>query len=177
MCKNATSTAASLMNTVEPMIINLLTLEGLATTPDGVAAINAFNAAKTALSNWTSGSTATVVVETMNAFTAVFQTLPLPADAKGLESVILAIIESIIGVLTANSPAPAPVTTEIVSASTEEIQAAHVNTVVNDTTAKVTTLLPEFKRSIWKSASHQAKDEWNKAVAKSDTKYSVLKVA
>ena len=179
MCKNATATAASLMTAIRPTILSLLTVTGVDSTPDGVAALAAFDAADKALAAWTPGTTSVTVVQAIDAFTAVFSVLPLPADAKALEAIISAGIVTVIGVVTANSPAPVtgsgPAGTPM--EAHEETQAMHVAHVVADTTAKVGELVPGFKHSIWHSPAGQYKGEWNKAVAKSDPKYSALKVA
>ena len=184
MCKNATATAASLMTAIRPTLLSLLTVTGVASTPDGVAALAAFDAADKALAAWTPGTTSVTVVQAIDAFTAVFSVLPLPADAKALEAIISAGIVTVIGVVTANSPAPTaaedpskPLVGAGVAAAHEETQAMHVARVVADTTAKVGELVPGFKHSIWHSPAGQYKGEWNKAVAKSDPKYSALKVA
>jgi len=63
--------------------------------------------------------------------------------------------------VTANSPAPAA-PADIVAH--DEVQAAHVAETVATTTAKVQTLVPGFKRSIWHSPESQYKSAWNKAV-------------
>ena len=62
MCKNAASTAASLMSAIEPTLVDLLTFLGLAGTPNGQAALKAYNAAVTALQNWQPGNSAQDVI-------------------------------------------------------------------------------------------------------------------
>jgi hypothetical protein len=172
MCKNATNTAASLMAAIEPDLVNLLNLLNVSKTPDGAAAINAFNAAQAALAAWTPGTTAQTVVEALNAFTAVFDVLPIPEDAKALANVIDAGIVTIIAVITANSPAPAPAAG---STAGEEHQALHALSVAEDATAKVSKLVPGFKRSHFHGAAHQYKQAWNGAVTKAGPKYAQLK--
>ena len=187
MCKNGTATASSLMKAIEPTLVSLLTALNLNTTPDGEAAIAAFNAAQQALSTWTPGATGQVVIESLDAFTQVFGVLPIPPEAKGLESIISAGIVTVIGVIMANSPAPAKQVEEapvqahgIMSApepaTDEETQAMHVAHTVSDTTAKVTELVPGFKRSIFTSPAHQYKKTWNQAAAESE-KFAGLQVA
>jgi hypothetical protein len=79
-----------------------------------------------------------------------------------LGNIILAGIETVIGVVTANSPAP--VAPADATASWEERQAMHQAAVSADTTAKVQSLVPGFKRSIWHTPAHQYNEAWNKAV-------------
>jgi hypothetical protein len=172
MCKDATNTASSLMAAIEPDLVNLLTLLGVATTPDGAAAITAFNAAQAALAAWTPGTTAQTVVEALNAFSTVFDVLPIPEDAKALEGVIEAGIVAIIAVVTANSPAPPAAAG---TATAEETQALHALSVSDDATAKVSKLVPGFKRSHFHGAAHQYKQAWNGAVEKSGPKYASIK--
>lgn len=171
MCKNATKTAASLMSAIEPTLINLLTLLGIANTPDGQSAIAAYDAALKAVENWVPGTTAQDVVETINAFTQIFNMLPIPSDAKMLADLISAGLITVIGVLTANAPAP---TTH--AQGHEEVQAAHVALVAHDTATAVEALVPGFKRSIFTSPSKQYENTWNRAVENADPKYSALKI-
>ena len=164
MCQNATKTAASLMLAIEPTIKSLLSLTGQTNTPEGIAAINAYNAALAALQNWVSGTPAQTILELLAAFQSVFNTLPLPTTFTALANIILAGIETVIGVLTANSPAPVVAAPAGADATPEETQAAHVAHSIADTTAKVQVLVPGFKRSIWHSAATQYNNAWNSAV-------------
>jgi hypothetical protein len=171
MCKNAVATAANLMQAIEPTIKSLLTETNLINTPDGISAINAYNAALLALQGWQSGTASETVLELIGAFQAVFNTLPLPTTVQTLTNIILAGIETVIGVITANSPVPSapavgdPVAGEPLAASDEEINGMHVAHTIADTTAKVQVLVPGFKRSIWHSPESQYNTAWNKAVA------------
>lgn len=177
MCKNASSTVAALMGAVEPSLVDLLTFLGIASTPNGQAAINAYNVALQAVQNWKPGTTAADVIQVINAFTAIFNTLPIPDDAKSFADIISAGIVVVIGVLTGNSPAP--VAPAEATASADEIQAAHAVDVAHETEAQVRALLPGFRRSIWHSPAHQYKGIWNKQVAASaatDAKYAVLEL-
>lgn len=166
MCKNATSTAASLMAAIKPSLVSLLTYENIANTPNGIAAINAYDAALAAVQNWKSGTTATDVLQVIAAFQTAFNALPIPPADAALANIILAGVEAVIGVLAANSPAPSAPTPTVGAASEEEITAAHQAQVAVETEAKVIALVPEFKRSIWHSAAHQYKSTWNGAVHK-----------
>lgn len=168
MCKNATATAASLMKAIEPTIQSILTLTGQANTQAGLAAIAAYNAALTALENWQSGTDATEVLELIGALqpalNAVFTAVPISPEIQALINVIFAGIETVTGVLTANSPAPAAEVTEGATATEAESQEIHAIHVAADTAAKVQTLVPGFERSIFHSPESQYKSAWNKAI-------------
>src|ERR1700722_6300936 len=104
---------------------------------------------------------------------AVFTAVPISPELQALINVILAGIETVIGVVTANSPAPVPAP----AAATPEVitsgQAIHAHAVAASTEAKVTALTG-FKPSFWDKARAAAGDthvaaghynsEWNKAV-------------
>jgi hypothetical protein len=102
------------------------------------------------------------VLELITAFQTVYNSLPIPSEYLVLGNIILAGIETVIGVVTANSPAPAAPADA--TASPEELQAMHQAAVSADTTAKVQSLVPGFKRSIWHTPAHQYNEAWNKAV-------------
>jgi hypothetical protein len=165
MCQKAAQTAGALMAGLEPEIQSLLTATGLASTAAGQAALTAYNTAATDLQNWKSGTAAQDVIEALNDLEDVFNKLPLPATFELFGNIILGGIVTIIGIVTANSPAPS--TTEEVgedAATPEETQAHYQAQVAADTTAKVEALVPGFKRSIFHSAASQQKSAWNKAV-------------
>jgi hypothetical protein len=161
MCQNATKTAATLMAAIEPTIKALLTEADLINTSAGIAAMNAYDAALSAVKNWQSGTNAQDILQLIGDFQAVFNTLPIPSKYLSLVNIILAGVETVIGVLTANSPAPAPPAGVVAH---EETQAMHQADVVAKTTVKVQALVPGYKRSIWHSPESQYKSEWNKAV-------------
>jgi hypothetical protein len=138
MCKNATKTAAALMAAIEPTIKSLL------------AAMNAYDAALLAVQNWTPGTTAQNVLQLMNAFTAVFDTLPLPPNVALYVNIITAGITAVIAILTANSPAPVTV------GAHEETQAMHQAAVAADAAAKVQVL-------VFHSPESQYNTAWNNA--------------
>ena len=82
MCKAADKTVGALMTAIEPTLKSLLADLGIATTPEGVAAINAYDAALAAVEAWVPGSTSADVIQVINAFTQVFNTLPVPQEFK-----------------------------------------------------------------------------------------------
>lgn len=193
MCKNAEKTAASVMQAIEPELKGLLTILGQSTTPEGIAAISAYDAAIAALDNWVPGSAPEVAIEAVNAFESVFQALPIPEDAKALAALIAGGVDAVLGIIKANSPAPAPapaVGVEEPAPITPEVaeahQAFHAHAVAASTEASV-----EASTGITVSAIDKArvavgdtsvipkkwKKEWNAAVDASDPKYASLKAA
>jgi hypothetical protein len=154
-------TAAGVMAAIEPTLKSLLTATGLINTPQGVAAIAAYNAALTALQNWQSGTVAQNVLELLGAFQAVFNTIPMPANVSMFANIILAGIETVIGIVTGNSPAPAAPAGVTAHEETQAMYAAHVAV---ETATKVQVLVPSFKRSIFHSPESQYKKAWNAAV-------------
>ena len=189
MCQNAEKTAAELMQEIEPTLVSLLELEGIANTPDGQAAINAYNAALTAVQNWVPGTTSQTVVQLINAFTAVFDTLPIPTEAIGLENLIAAGVVTVITVITANSPTTAATSASEQGASAEEIakvQEIGAHEIANSGEAQVEKLTG-LKASAWDKAraalgdTHVAaaryRSEWNKGCETMGGKYVSLKLA
>ena len=162
MCKNATSTAASLMAAIEPTIISLLTEANVLNTPNGQAAVAAYNAALTAIQNWKSGTTAQNVLQLIGDFQTALNTLPIPAKYVTLTNIILAGVEAVIAVIAANSPAPAAPAGVAAHADT---QAMHQAATAADAQVKIKVLVPGFKRSIFHSPESQYKSTWDKAVA------------
>jgi hypothetical protein len=157
MCKNATKSAAALMAAIEPTIKSLLAATGQLNTPNGIAAMNAYDAALLAIQNWTPGTTAQNVLELITAFSTVFATLPLPPNVQLYVSTITAGIKIVIAILTANSPAPVGLAVHA------ETQAMHQAAVAADAEAEVRALLPGFKRSIFHSPESQYNTAWNNA--------------
>ena len=173
MCQNAVKTAGALMAAIEPTLKSLLTYTGLAETPQGIAVIAAYDAALTAVENWKSGTPAQDVLQILGDFQVAFNALPLPANVVLLTNIVLAGVEAVIGVLTANSPAPAGSVLGA-DANPEETQAQHQVQVITETTAKVQKLVPNFKRSIWHSAATQYKNQWNNTVTGMGPDYAAM---
>jgi hypothetical protein len=161
MCQNANKTVAALMAAIEPTLKSLLTFAGIAGTTEAQAAIAAYDAALTAVQNWQSGTTAQNVLELIGDFQTVFASLPLPPTVEALTNIILAGIETVIGVLTANSPAPAAPQGTVGA----EEQGMHQAAVAADTVQKVHALVPGIKLSRFHAADVQYKKAWNDAVA------------
>lgn len=169
MCTNATKTAAELMAAIKPTLESLLSDTSLLNTPEGQAAIAAFDAAETAVGNWQTGSPAENVLELVMDFQSVFNTLPLPADVEEFTNLILGGVEAVIGVLEGNGtlPAVAEVPADA-DATPEELMQLHQEETVAKTTAKIQVLVPGFKRSKWQKASTQYTNYWNSTAEKAN---------
>lgn len=169
MCANAQKTAGDLMAAIEPTLKALLSYENVLNTPLGQAAIAAYDTALTAVQNWQSGTPATEVLQVIAAFQAAFAAvtgpLNLPAPIVLLVNVILGGVTAVIGVLTANSPAPTQAAVSGADATPEESKAQYQAHVAADTAQKVAELVPTFKRSLWHSPATQYKRTWNETVA------------
>jgi hypothetical protein len=161
MCKNAVKTAATLMAAIEPTLKSLLTVTGLLNTPNGQAAITAYDAALAALENWQSGTPAAEVIQLIGDFQTIISTLPIPAIYVTFANIILAGIATVIGVVTANSPAPAAPAGLPEHPEAKAMFQAHT---AADTASKVQALVPGFQRSIFHSPESQYNKVWNQAV-------------
>lgn len=175
MCQNAEKTAGALMVSIRPTVVSFMTVEGVSAA-EQTEVLATYDAAQNAVSNWQPGTGAQTVIELLNAFTQVFDTLPVPQSDIVLANLIEAGIVTVIGVLTANSPAPPNTTTEA-TATPEEMQAAHASMVAHDTVVKIHKLAPGIKLSKFHSASHQYTEAWNKQVEAIGGRYTALKVA
>jgi len=162
MCTNAVKTAASLLEAIEPTIVSLLTETKLINTPEAQTLMTEYQNVLTAIQNWTPGTPAQEALELLGIFQTAVNALPIPSEYLTLFNIILAGIETVIGVLTANSPAPAPAVATF--AAPEEAQALHQANVIAATAAKIQALVPSFTRSIWHTAAAQYKNAWNSAV-------------
>jgi hypothetical protein len=172
MCSNPRATLANLMAAIEPTIIALGNQAGLTNNPLFQAVLTAYNAALTAIQNWTPGTPAQDAIQVINDLLTALNALPVPAGLLTLVNIIAAGVETLIAVLAGNSPAPpAPAGAD---ASSEETQALYQAQVVAEAEAKVQKLVPGFKRSIWHSAATQYTGEWNKAVKAAGLPASML---
>ena len=175
MCTNAAKTAGNLMAAEEPTLVSLLTESGLVNTPDGISAVTAYNAAEAALESWKSGTDAQNILELIGAAQSIITVLPIPPLYATLVNLVLGGIAAAVGIITANSPAPAPTAAD--GAVTPQITAAaqtfHAHAVGANTEATVEALAG-VKVSFWDKARAAAgdtnvaagryKSEWNKAV-------------
>lgn len=182
MCKNATQTAANFMAAIEPTLVNLLTDTGIAATPNGIAAIAAYNAAEKAVAAWVPGTAATEVAELVQDFNTVFQGLPVPADFKTFASIIAGGIQAVLTVLVGNTTSPA--TAEAATPEeAEHVQTMHAHEVGNAGVVEVAKLtgyhvsLIDRTRAALGDTHIGAKrytETWLKAVETGGPKYATL---
>jgi hypothetical protein len=190
MCKNAAGQISTTMIAIRPTVVSVLTILNVVNSEQGKAALSAFDAAQAALANWTSGSDAADVIQLIDAFTSVFNavttSVPIPVEITALIDVISAGLVTVIGLLTANSPAP-PVTAEEANAETVGVEtpALYQTHVATETQEKVAKLIPGFKVSIWDKGraalgdhtvvANEYKHHWNQAVEKAGPNYAAFK--
>lgn len=161
MCPNAAATAASVMAGIEPTLQQILNATGLAATPDGIAAINAYNAAEADLKNWTPGTAGTETLELITDFQEAFAALPLPPDVELYGNLILGGIVTVIGIVNANSPAPVAAGANVEPATPPEM---HQAVVAADTVKQLHALVPGLKLSRFHGAKEQYDNAWNNLV-------------
>ena len=158
MCPNAQKTAADLMAAIEPTLKLLIQFSGI----DGTTIFAEYDAALAAVKAWTPGTSSEEVLQILTDLDTAFNALPVPDSYKDLANIILAGIATVIGVIQANSPAPAA---PVDATAVPELAQAHFQAdVAASTAAKVTLLVPGFKRSIWHTPESQYKSAWNKQV-------------
>jgi hypothetical protein len=163
MCANAQKTIVDLMGEIESTILAIGTELNIENTPQFQLVIKLYNDALTAIQNWTSGTAAQDIIEILNDLQTAVSDLPIPTTIQTLVNIILAAVATVVAILTANSPNPTPIPADA-NASPEETTAAYQAEVMKAAEAKVQTLAPGFKRSIWHSAASQYKTTWNNAV-------------
>lgn len=172
MCKKATSMVANLMKVERPTLVSLMEAEHVPADTQ-TSTLAAYDAAEAALATWEAGSASETVIELLNAALSELTALQslLPPGSLGLLGVIIAGVEAIVGIVSANST------------TNEADQAEKVDAAV----AKVQLTVPDFKLS-WVDkvkaaagddhvAANHYKHAWNEAVSKADEKYAVLKIA
>lgn len=165
MCQNARQTAVALIIGIRPELVSFMDFEGVdATTQTSVLA--AYDAAETAVANWTPGSTADVVVEAVQAANSVFQTLPIPDVDKTLAGLITAAFTSIVAIIEANSTADPIVQHAITAKAVTE-----VNTLAPGAFKYHKGIFAEFQASPEK----QFHNAWNKDLEARGGKYLELK--
>lgn len=173
MCQNAEKTAGNLLATIEPMLVNLLTPSGLLNTPTGEALIAGYNATIKVLEGWTPGTAAQNVLEAITALQGLITAvaaLPALAPYADAINVVLGIVRAVIGLVTANSPAP-PVAADVAPEVAASVQTFHAHAVAAETSAQVETLTGYKVSTIDKAraalgdteiAATRAKQTWNK---------------
>jgi hypothetical protein len=163
MCQNAEKNAAELLAAIKPTITEVLTLAGVANTPQAAAALEAYDEAETDLANWQKGTPATEAIEAITDLQTAINALPIPTQYQALINIILAGLETVIGVVTANSPAPAPAADATVAP--EDAQDTHMATVAAATADKVHTLIPGIKLTRNHPAAAQYTTAWASGMA------------
>lgn len=170
MCQNAEKTVYEVLAAEEPTIKSILTLEGVANTPAATNALAAYDLALTNLQSWVPGSPSQDAIEVLDdAQTALADLGPLIPQPYGiLLQAVLAGIVLAIGMVTGNSPAPATVPPQGVSA--KEVQQNHEHDTLVNYSAQAQALVPFYKiqtRATWLPERHPAAQYnacWNKAV-------------
>ena len=153
MCVNAQKNVVAVMTAIRPTLIAFLTFLNLAGTDAGKAAITAFDAALAAVTAWKSGTVAEGVLQLIGDFQTLLTELPIPATAATLLNIILGGLAAVIGILNANSPAPAGTAKDM-----------HQAAVAHDTVVAVHALVPGIKLSRFEAADKQYTAAWNAAV-------------
>jgi len=169
MCKNAQKTAYDLLLAEEPTIKNILTLEGVAGTPQAVLALSAYDQALTDLADWVPGTASQDVLEALADVQTAIPALPIPVQYQLLGNTIVAAIITVIAVVTGNSPAasaePLPEGVDY-----EEAQQDNERATIAIYTPRAQALVPFYKlktRATWlpeRTPKAQYKACWNKAV-------------
>jgi hypothetical protein len=168
MCENAAKTVGSVLKAAEPDLRDILTITGVAGTPQAAAALQAYDQAETDLLNWTQGDAPEEAIQILtDAQAAVSALTPLiPTTDALLINVVLAAIIVAIGIVTGNSPAPAAVHEGV---TPEMVQADHERATMVDYTDRVRTLVPFYKvetRATWlpgRSPADQINKAWKQA--------------
>jgi len=165
MCQNAEKKVYDLGVVVEASLKSLLGALNLLTTEAGTTVINAFDAILADLKIWQSGSTAQNIIQLLTDFQGLLSQLPIRSEYVVLLNIVLGGVEAIIGMLTGNSPAPAPEGVEVAPDTIDpDTQEAHAVTVAATTAAKINVLVPDFKPSVWHTPATQYNTAWNNAV-------------
>jgi hypothetical protein len=167
MCENAEKTALALFEALTPTISTLLNEFGQSGTVLGGTILTIISDITTDLQNWKPGTTSQNIIAALGDLSANVQDLPIPATAKLLLGTVLAGIEAIVTVLSANSPAP--------TGQTQAQFAAHEAAAGLQ---KVSALVPGFKyrRGLFAhSPQAQYNEQWNKSCDTSG--FPQLKVA
>ncbi len=178
MCQNATKTAYAVLSGIEPQIKAILTIEGIANTPQATTALAAYDQALADLNAWTQGTPAQDVIQVLDDLEVAVQALPIPTAYQLLVSTILAGIVTVIGIVTGNSPAP-PVAS-IQGIDLAAVQQDHERATMARYSVRAQDLVPFYRiktRATWlpeREPATQQKHCWNKACALSSTPQWVI---
>ena len=170
MCKNAQQTAYDVLVAVEPELKSILTIAGVVNTPQAVTALAAYDQAVTDLKNWVPGTPSQDVIEVLTDVQLAVSALTpmIPATDALLINAVLAAVVTVIGLVTGNSPAPAPAAL-VDGVTPEDMQSDHERTTMAVYTQRAQSLVPFYKiktRATWlpeRRPDAQAKACWNKA--------------
>lgn len=170
MCQNATKTAYAVLAGVEPELKSILTIEGVANTPQATAALTAYDQALADLKNWTPGTPSQDLIQVLNDLQIAIPALPIPPQYQLLSSAILAAVVTVIGIVTGNSPAqPVAVAAGEAAPDMAEVQADHERATMAEFTVRAQSLVPFYKirtRATFlpgRTPTEQQKACWNKA--------------
>lgn len=172
MCKAAETQVLNIAQSVESTVISLLTETKLISTAEGQTISSDLGVLLTDIANWKSGTPATDIEQVVNDIEAALPALPIPAPFNLLIPIALGGLTTILTLLGANSPAPAPAA--VPAELTAQVQTLHAHSVAAAGEAKVETLTG-YKPSTFDKAramlgdssiaANKYKDVWNKAVA------------
>ncbi len=157
MCKNAQGTASALFIAIIPTIKSLMAIAGVSADTQ-TQVIQTLNEISADIQNWKQGTTADNIIQALQDVSALLSGV-IPPNYAVLLNVVIAGITAVIAVLKANSPAPISQL-----GAHPEAQAMHQADVAATASAKVTELVPGFKRSIFHSPESQYDKAWNGAV-------------
>lgn len=156
------------MRGIEPTLIALLTLEGIANTPDAETAIKEYDQAELDVQNWVPGTSVATIVQAVNAADAVFQLLPVPEADKIFSGLIAAGFTTVVAILEGNSAATPAEQHEITI-----VAVARVNELAPGAFKYHKGIFREFEAS----PASQYHNAWNKNAEAKGGKYLQLKVA
>ena len=172
MCKKFVQTALSVMTAEEPALVNILTVTNLINTPNGQAAMTAYNTTITLLQNWKKGSPTTEVIQALSDFQALLTGLQplIPGNYVTYLNLIIAAVVIALGLFQGNSPAPVALGVEAM-ATPEEATAMYQAHITLTTQEKVRELVPDYNFNFspfWfhHSPAWQFANAWNNKQAK-----------
>ena len=158
MCTNAAETAYNLLLAEEPTIKAILTLEGVAGTTQAIAALAAYNSALTLLQSWVPGTTSQNIIQVLSDLQVIITALPIPPLYQLITDAVLAGIITVMGLVTGNSPAPAPVPAALPEGVTAlMVQQDHERATMAEYSIKAQALVPFYKiqtRATWLPERH-----------------------
>lgn len=168
MCQHPQQTAAAVMKGIEPTLINILTLEGIANTPDAQTAIREYDQAEIDVQNWVPGTSVQTIVQAVNAADAAFQLLPVPEEFKLFAGIIGAGFTTVVAILEGNTAATPAEQHEITVLAVQK---------VNEQAPGAFHYHKGIFREFEASPAKQYHNAWNRQADRLGGKYVALKVA